>query len=542
MCVRLGLLVLVAALASHDDGLPSYPWLLLLLLVTLAVGTWWVPSDMSVATALLIGAEVVTVAAAATLAGDTTSPFLPYLVAPLFAAGHRFGNTGGATAAAASAAVFALFWYTDEGVARAADGVILVQWVVLGLGGGLLAAWVSRVQARGTAETDDVAYERARELLAELALVARKLPGALDPSSAADAILEEAAELTPYDHGAVLIGYGGDHVVPVAIRGLSRVPWREPLSGAGPLAQAWDERRSVLDVRRSDGPNGRRRDSTLLVVPLSPGQGEPVGLVALESRTADAYAAESIAALEDLLSRRTTRLEIALLFAELRHTATFEERERLAREMHDGVAQDLAYFGFELDGLKRRLARTSPEHAEAVAELRRTLTGMIQDIRLSITDLRSTVSPDRGLGAVLSSYVRHVTTSRGITAHLSLKESGFRLPAEQEMLLFRVAQRFTAAACRSNGTANLSVSLTTDPPHGLLQLAHDGVAAAGNDGEGLGLEELRRDAEALGWELVSSRTATGQQLEVRRSGEMACPLVSSSPTTTRSSVKASGMR
>ncbi|MDP9417984.1 MAG: histidine kinase [Actinomycetota bacterium] len=538
--VHIGVLLLGTLLAAHERVLgAAAPWLLALAaLAALTSRSRRTPRAADVA---LLATELLLVGAAVTFTGGGRSPLLPFLLAPMFSAGYRYGNRGTVVAAMGGGASVAAWRVAGSALDQPqGEPVLLAQWVLLGLGAGLLAAWTSRVQALEPVDADDGDYQRARELLTELSRVAHKLPGALDPASAADAVLEEAAQIAPYDHAAVVTRYGGEHIVPVAIRGLQRVPWRGPLTEEGPLWQAWHERRTVIDVRRSDGPDGRRRDSTLVVVPLAASDGEePLGLVALESRRPEAYSPEVVHALEDLLERRTTRLEIALLFGDLRHSATLEERERLAREMHDGVAQNLAYFGFELDSLKNRVTKTAPEHAEAVADLRRKLTHMIQDIRLSITDLRSTVTPERGLGAVLSSYVRLAANARGLTVHLSLRESGFRLAAEHEMFLFRVAQRFASVATRAEGAQNLWVSLETDPPHGFLVMEHDGGSAAPNDGDHPKLEDLRASAEALGWEFVTSRSATGaRRLEVRRSGGDLCPPDSSSLTTTPSSARA----
>ncbi len=543
--VRVAVLALCVSLASHADRLSdAAPWFAVFLV--LAGVAWWARWAHPTVRATLITSELATLGLGISVTGGGSSPLLPYLLAPLFAAGFWFGNAGVLYATVAAASFLTLLRFL-AGVAEAGDAFMLGQWLLLGAGGGLLAAWGRRLQVAslGTVDDTDVHYERARELLSELSLVARKLPGALDPSSAADAVLDELATVAPYDSAAVLTGYGGEHVVPVAIRGLQRVPWRGPHSHEGPLWEAWEHSRTVVDVRRADGADGRRRDSTLVVVPLRSQDGEPFGLVAFERRVADAYEPAIRAIVEELLTRHATRLEIALLFADLRHTATLEERERLAREMHDGVAQDLAYFGFELDSLKSRVAKTAPQHAEAVADLRRKLTRMIAEIRVSITDLRSTVTPERGLGTILSSYLRAAAGARGLTVHLSTKESGFRLPSDHEMLLFRAAQRFAAVATHSEGAQNLWVSLEADPPHGFLVLEHDGSPAASNaerqhdydlDEE---LQDLRADAENLGWELCTSQSEAGfQRLDVRRRGDSTCQPISSSRTITHSSGRA----
>ena len=58
-----------------------------------------------------------------------------------------------------------------------------------------------------------------------------------------------------------------------------------------------------------------------------------------------------LSALDRRLSPATVRLDTAVLFLAFRDSATVEERRRLAREMHDGVAQELASLGYFVDTL-----------------------------------------------------------------------------------------------------------------------------------------------------------------------------------------------
>jgi signal transduction histidine kinase len=63
--------------------------------------------------------------------------------------------------------------------------------------------------------------------------------------------------------------------------------------------------------------------------------------------------------------------------------------ERLAQELHDGVAQDMAVVGFGLDAVHRRLREERPDLAEEVAAVRAVLDQSIGALRVSIARLRS---------------------------------------------------------------------------------------------------------------------------------------------------------
>jgi len=202
--------------------------------------------------------------------------------------------------------------------------------------------------------------------------------------------------------------------------------------------------------------------------------GVPFGLVILESPDLDVFDEQVLADLERLVRSAAPQLETALLFEEVRSAASGEERDRLARQMHDGVAQELASVGYRLDSLRSRAASVDPALADEVAQVRAEMTRVISDIRLSITDLTTTLGPERGLGAALSGYLRAVCSGKDVVLHLSLQESAFRLPPDQEVLLANLTHAFAQQVRESRLVRNLWVDLEVDPPSGRLRLEHDG--------------------------------------------------------------------
>lgn len=276
---------------------------------------------------------------------------------------------------------------------------------------------------------------------------------------------------------------------------------RTPLDEAGPLRDAWMRGQPVVDVRAGDA-GGRRRGSAVAAIPFQ-SDGKPFGLVVLESFDVHAFSPTVLEALQGTAEDAAIQLETALLFEEVRSAATMEERGRLARDMHDGVAQELAFLGYQLDDLRSRALKGDADLAERTAGVRRDLTRLISDIRLSITDLRTAISPERGLAAVLGSHLRAVCAGKDIVLHVSLQDSAFRLAAEQEVLLFGAVQLFTQPLRRTADVRNLWVEVRVDPPSALLRLEHDGPA------EQLPLEELSTTVARLGGALVTATGSTG---------------------------------
>src|SRR6185503_18564900 len=131
-------------------------------------------------------------------------------------------------------------------------------------------------------------------------------------------------------------------------------------------------------------------DVSSLVVPLAAGV-RTVGLLTLEADAAGAYPPSVINKVAALAAPAALRLEAALLFDEVRSLATNEERQRLAREIHDGVAQELVMVGYGIDNAMAVLPEEADETAEELRTLRGEVTRVITELRLSLFELRSEV-------------------------------------------------------------------------------------------------------------------------------------------------------
>lgn len=405
--------------------------------------------------------------------GGSGSPLLPFLLSPGLSLGLLAGpwivGRGGAISVAGLGAGFLLagapeqLWDFTVGTG---------EWVLLQVAIGVVASWA--LSLARPEEPDAAGYAEAHALLAQLHRVARGLPVGLDAGTAAQSLLDDISRQVPSMRSGVLVQTAaGGALVPMAVRGVRRVPWRTPLSEAGPLREAWQSGRPVIDRRRPDIA-GRRNGGAVVVAPLT-GTAGTFGLVVLESGAPDAFTDSEVAVLAAAARRMSMRLETSLLFDEVRSVATAEERTRLAREMHDGVAQDLAFLGYRLDALRARADRGDPDLPAEIGQLRSDLTQLISNLRLSITDLRTSLTSDRGLGAALSSYIRAVGAGRQLTVHLSLQESPFRLPADREVALFRVAQAVAQDVREAGQARNIWMNLVVEPPSARLLLEYDGT-------------------------------------------------------------------
>jgi signal transduction histidine kinase len=469
--IRLGLLLvatLVAPLVGTDDA-ETLRYLVAVIVVAL-VGTTLRDDHRLKLPVLLVEAALAAVGVVA-----TPGPSLPLLIclpSTTIAAGLAAGYLGTALTGGLAASVLLVGRVLRSGEAGGATySAASAQWVLVALISGVLAA---RIHGLSSVPSPMDRYAEARRLLAQLRAVTRGLPGSLDPGTVAQTLMDDCTATGGPGYGAVLLHVGGDQLVPLVVHGYQRVPWRADLAEDGPITRAWLSGAPVVDRRLPDaGGGGVRAGSTLLVLPIVVGDSR-VGVVALEWRSADGWSPDLLPLLREAVERHALPLETAALFDELRIAAATEERSRLAREMHDGIAQDLAFLGYQLDALTAVLRRTGAEEGVLQARALRTqMTSLISDLRLSISDLRSSIGPGRGLGAALSEYARSAGTSSGITVHLSLKEGSTRLPADAEVQLLRIAHEAVGRARRRPGTANLFVTLEVDPPSASLVIEDD---------------------------------------------------------------------
>ncbi|MCU1677443.1 MAG: putative signal transduction histidine kinase [Frankiales bacterium] len=191
------------------------------------------------------------------------------------------------------------------------------------------------------------------------------------------------------------------------------------------------------------------------------------------------------------------QLDAALLFDEVRELATIEERHRLARGIHDGIAQELVSVSYALDNA---LGETQLDvMAAQVAVARHELRRILSELRLSIFDLRSDVRPSVSLATALSSYVHSIERDPGLTIHVRASTSQGRLPAECESELLSIAQEALTNARKHAAASNIWVTLTVQAPDACLRIEDDGTGFANaSSATSFGLDIMSERATRIG--------------------------------------------
>ena len=196
--------------------------------------------------------------------------------------------------------------------------------------------------------------------------------------------------------------------------------------------------------------------------------------------------------------------------------AVMQERARLSRDLHDGVAQLVAQLLVRLDTIKELVEANRPrEAAGEIERLHGVADELYEDIGESITGLRTTVT-ERGLVRALQDYVDQFEERHQLPTSLRTDDAADRLPPLAALQLFRLIQEALTNVRKHAGAHAATVTLRSDGPDRLrVVIADDGQGfTAGSQGNGkarpLGLTSMRERVEALGGTFqVQSRPGAG---------------------------------
>lgn len=498
--------VAVSAVLGHV--LPALAWALALLVIAAATSRLS-PDGVPARGLRLIEAAVGVLAVLGT--GVEQSPYLLYVIVPTVAAGLWSSLLDALLCTAVAAIMFAVVGIATGEIGEVRYTLRVAQYVLIALILGPLASWSRRALQPRPTEGQPL-YDAAYRLLSQLRTVTRQLPGTLDPLVVTNELLERAADVVPADRSGVLVRGGNGKLTPVAGSRAELDLDDIGLTGDTPYVEAWTTQ-VATSARRGD-PGGWQ-----LVVPMVVGV-RTCGLLICEGSEGPAPQADQITQLTEVAGSAALRLETALLFDDVRDLATAEERQRVAREIHDGIAQELVIVGYGIDNALADLPEDGTESRTTLTVLRGEVTRIITELRLSLFDLRADIDPHGGLGAAISAYLRGVGTTSGLTVHMTLDESPQRLPSGTEIEVLRIVQEAVTNARKHSGAANLWVTCDVHPPVAMIRVEDDGSGITGSGRQdSFGLKTMRERAQRLHATLdVRERIEGGTVVEVHLDG------------------------
>ncbi len=215
---------------------------------------------------------------------------------------------------------------------------------------------------------------------------------------------------------------------------------------------------------------------------------------------------------------RRLREQMEIIRQKLRSGAVLEERNRIARELHDTLEQELAGITMQLD-LAVDCLQQVPRVAQQALETARNMSrhSMIE-ARRSVWDLRYQLLEDGHLVSALTQIVKPLAPHEHVDINVRIKGTPVRLPGPIEMNLLRIGQQAVANAVKHGSARQISIELSFTPTIVRLSVTDDGrgfaVDQASPTGH-FGLLDMRERAESMGSRLkVQSEPGEGACLSV----------------------------
>lgn len=453
------------------------------------------------------------------------SPFIFSLFTPVIAAGFARGLAHALRIAVISSiAVFVGAYVFDE-----STGIRPVaSWtgeLVLVAGLASYGRWLHRRAERATAlsESERILLTQANDLLVNLNRLSRDLPASFDLQETISGALGKVRDATQGDLIAVLL-----------IEPLSTA-WTVAMSEGARLPDALDDLQlppaarlvargttSHLAGDLDAGSAGFAPASRSgLYAPLWAGNRQ-IGLLVVESLRPSAFDASTVQLVEELRPSIALTIDNARWFERLRSRGAAQERNRIARDLHDRIGQGIAYVAFELDRLSGNAHGLEIE--DDLERLRYDARTMVRELRETLYDLRTDVSDAHDLVEIINEFLGRVAARSAVHTYFSHRASR-RLPLSQEREVWRVCQEAIVNAERHADAGEITVRWEVDDTGAEMTVTDDGVGIASDsiddhqpDGYGeasspgrpsYGLTGMRERASILGANIEVTPSASG---------------------------------
>jgi signal transduction histidine kinase len=360
----------------------------------------------------------------------------------------------------------------------------------------------------------------ANTLLLQLNLVAQTLPASLDLEETLRSTVEQLQSMLRPDLAAVLLwdvslgrwslGAGeGTRFPPIANESDLPAPVKRVARAA------LRDRSAVLADLSVDGP-GLGSASRCGIYAALVARRTLVGVLVVESHDPTGLAAADLPLMTGLAEQAALAIDNAQWFGRLRTVGAEEERTRIARDLHDRVAQSLAYLAFELDRITN-VAKTEPVTHQLDA-LRNDVRQVVTDVRDTLYDLRTNVTETQDLVDTLDTFLQRVRARTGIDVRFTHRVRR-RLPVPVERELWRIAQEAVTNAERHARASQITVVWEAYAGHAHLDVVDDGRGfPIGMSGrlDSYGLLGMRERADAIGASLeIESTPGEGTAIRCR---------------------------
>jgi PAS domain S-box-containing protein len=278
-----------------------------------------------------------------------------------------------------------------------------------------------------------------------------------------------------------------------------------PIDGVYPWPEIFSTHKPVVYSDIRDGPDFPWRDHllkhgviTILIVPMFIA-GEAEGVIGIRFDQKRTFRNEEIELAQALANQAMLALQLTRLSEKSRRSAVVAERNRMAREVHDTLAQGFTGVIVQLEAAGEAMAQRQSAkacgHMERAGELARE---SLNEARQSVKALRPLALEDNNLGRALHDLLAKMTSGAPITTELVIDGEPRRIPQEWENNLLRIGQEVLTNTLRHSQATEFHCRLSFCSEEVSFHLRDNGIGFdPEGQYEGFGLLGIRERAESM---------------------------------------------
>jgi two-component system nitrate/nitrite sensor histidine kinase NarX len=348
-------------------------------------------------------------------------------------------------------------------------------------------------------------------------------------------ILEQLREIIQYSHGGLFV-LEDSTLVTLAMRGTPQLEQSAPIrvqlnnpenlaalfNGHRPIriADVWSEDshaqflRSLLDDAAAVLLEGMM---SWIWVPLAV-KGRIIGGMGVAHEKKNYFTSHHADLALSVANQAAITMVNTELYGHAQALAVLEERQRLARNLHDAINQSLFSAGLIAEVLPRLWDRDQQEARRSLEDLRRLTRGAMAEMRALLAELRPSTLTDADLGDLLRLLGNAFTGRTNIPATVTILGQG-DLPAEVQVAIYRVCQEALNNIAKHAKASQVEINVRQEPGSLELHIRDDGRGFDTSEqmppGH-YGLSMMRERAETVGALLtVTSQPGHGTELTIR---------------------------
>jgi PAS domain S-box-containing protein len=297
--------------------------------------------------------------------------------------------------------------------------------------------------------------------------------------------------------------------------------WLRVTSSSGtpaPILKRFPMGESFTDPERQMQAYHRNPDlKTLLAVPLRVDE-TILGVLDVVNKP-DGFTDEDVQVMQLFAAQAAIAIEHAQLHQQAEKLAVIEERQRLARELHDSVTQALYSVILYADATRMALSAGKQKvAAEHLQELRNMAREAMLDMRLLIFELHPPVLEKEGLMIAVRTRLETVEARSGLQTAFHVEGKEIRLPLSIEEELYRIVQEALNNAVKHAKAQQVAIEFLYEAERFCLEVRDDGIGfdpQIASQGGGMGLRGIEERVRRIGGQLtIESTQEEGTVLKV----------------------------